>query len=215
MKSSIAIFIFISASLHFFAINLYNNEESGSINHKYGDTVIDIIFQQQDNFPSTNKSVATPHNNKPPATKEAIHSIQKSDNKPVKEIATQDQPVKSVNKTEPLFVASNSFNYPKEKKPDIIKITSILNNELSKHFHYPKAAQRRNWQGEVLVEFKILANGTIENIHINKSSGYTILDNAAIKALEKINRYEQFAIALSGNNLEHILPVKYQILSAK
>ncbi|MDH5766055.1 MAG: TonB family protein [Gammaproteobacteria bacterium] len=91
------------------------------------------------------------------------------------------------------------------------KIISVLHNEFNKHFYYPRSAQRKNWQGQVLLGFSITPAGQINNIQINKSSGYDILDNAAIDSLSRVSPNEQLVIALNGQTSQHTLPVHYTI----
>ena len=55
-------------------------------------------------------------------------------------------------------------------------VISIIYKELSQYFIYPKLAQKRNWQGKVLLSLRVTSVGKIYNIKINISSGYSILD---------------------------------------
>jgi protein TonB len=48
---------------------------------------------------------------------------------------------------------------------------------------YPSAAQKRGLQGRVILKIHVLASGQPDNISVAKSSGYDILDEAAIKAV--------------------------------
>lgn len=50
---------------------------------------------------------------------------------------------------------------------------------------YPRAARRLGQEGEVLLLVEILASGRVGKIDIEKSSGYDILDDAAVKAVRK------------------------------
>ena len=50
---------------------------------------------------------------------------------------------------------------------------------------YPSIAKRKGYEGTVLLSVKILANGTVAELRIKKSSGYSILDRAALKAVER------------------------------
>jgi len=50
---------------------------------------------------------------------------------------------------------------------------------------YPPAAKRKGYEGTVLLSVKILTNGTVSELRVKKSSGYSILDRAALKAVEK------------------------------
>lgn len=60
--------------------------------------------------------------------------------------------------------------------------------ELARHFHYPLLARKRGWQGEVLLAFRLEADGRISEARVARSSGYGVLDNAALTALGKIKR---------------------------
>jgi protein TonB len=48
---------------------------------------------------------------------------------------------------------------------------------------YPPEAQKRGLQGRVTLKVHVLANGQVDNVSIFKSTGYDILDAAAIKAV--------------------------------
>lgn len=46
---------------------------------------------------------------------------------------------------------------------------------------YPRTARRRGWEGEVLLRVQVSSTGTVIDIRIEKSCGYSILDNTARK----------------------------------
>ncbi len=71
------------------------------------------------------------------------------------------------------------------------QIISLLKDKIKQHFYYPKIAQRQNWQGKVLLVFDINTHGFIKNITVKKSSGYSILDTAAMKSLTKVSTIPQ------------------------
>jgi protein TonB len=48
---------------------------------------------------------------------------------------------------------------------------------------YPSAAQKRGLQGRVILKIHVLASGQPDNVSVAKSSGYDILDDAAVKAV--------------------------------
>lgn len=49
---------------------------------------------------------------------------------------------------------------------------------------YPSFAQRRGWEGSVLLRVHVLAGGTPDNVQIATSSGRDLLDQAAINAVK-------------------------------
>jgi protein TonB len=48
---------------------------------------------------------------------------------------------------------------------------------------YPSLAQDRGMQGRVLLKVHVLASGKADNVTVEKSTGFKILDDAAIKAV--------------------------------
>lgn len=101
-----------------------------------------------------------------------------------------------------------------DHKPDHVKVNQILREELSRHFHYPVVARKKNWQGKVLIEFTITSNGDITQLHISASSGYEVLDNAAMDAINRIRADDKLTPALNGQNVVITLPITYQLISS-
>jgi len=50
---------------------------------------------------------------------------------------------------------------------------------------YPPLAQRRGWEGTVILLVEVLPNGDCRDIQIKQTSGYTLLDKAAVKAVKR------------------------------
>jgi len=73
---------------------------------------------------------------------------------------------------------------------DAIRATLLtqIKTKFTKHFHYPQFAQRKGWQGKVLLAFNINQQGNISDIHIKDSSGYAVLDQAAHHSLSQIKQ---------------------------
>lgn len=66
------------------------------------------------------------------------------------------------------------------------KLLTQIKTKFTKHFDYPRIAQRKGWQGKVLLAFNINKQGNISDIHIKNSSGYVVLDQAAQHSLSQI-----------------------------
>jgi len=49
---------------------------------------------------------------------------------------------------------------------------------------YPEIARIRGYEGVVLIAAEILSNGRVGEARISKSSGYSILDQAALEAIK-------------------------------
>lgn len=48
---------------------------------------------------------------------------------------------------------------------------------------YPKIARQNGWQGLVLLEVLVNTRGLVESVRVRKSTGYRILDRAALEAV--------------------------------
>jgi protein TonB len=49
--------------------------------------------------------------------------------------------------------------------------------------HYPKAARRRGYEGQTLLRVEVLETGTVGKIEIAASSGFEVLDEAALRSV--------------------------------
>ena len=84
-----------------------------------------------------------------------------------------------------------------------------LRGALAAHFVYPMLARQRNWQGEVLLAFRLEQDGRISGARVARSSGYSLLDQAALKALATVGTLGEM---LPGS-LTLELPVIYRLES--
>lgn len=89
-----------------------------------------------------------------------------------------------------------------------------LHSDFARHFYYPYLAQRRNWQGEVRLGLRIEASGRLSHIHIVKSSGYAVLDQAALDSLKKVASIPDAGHWLRGNSFDTVLPVEYRLIDS-
>ncbi len=85
-----------------------------------------------------------------------------------------------------------------------------IKTNLARHFHYPRIARQRGWEGEVILGFILNADGRITTIKVLKSSGFLLLDQAARQSLARVERLQLASQHIAGNN--HLeLPVQYRL----
>lgn len=65
---------------------------------------------------------------------------------------------------------------------NIIEATPLYKNNPPPH--YPSTARRRGYQGTVTLEVMVTESGSVQKVTLFESSGYTVLDKAAIKAVK-------------------------------
>ncbi len=98
-------------------------------------------------------------------------------------------------RTIPSSVGRELKRLPPAKTPIVIKKESDqISPRVSRAYpktdgnpppQYPILARRRGWQGTVQLTVRVLENGHVDNIAIEKSSGYPILDKAALNAVSR------------------------------
>jgi protein TonB len=91
------------------------------------------------------------------------------------------------------------------------QIRTLLLEELAQRFDYPHLAQRRGWEGTVLLSVTVNHNGAIERIQVTRSSGYDILDGSAVDSLRRVGQLAGAEPWLHSQELELLLPVVYRL----
>ena len=104
----------------------------------------------------------------------------------------------------------SAYLQEKQQAESRARVISIIYKELQPYFSYPKQAVRRNWQGKVLLSLQVTSSGQIKRIQITKSSGYNLLDQAAIKALRRIENLP-YASNWLATDIELNLPIIYKL----
>lgn len=67
-----------------------------------------------------------------------------------------------------------------------------MKRRIELHWEYPELAVRSGWEGKLNINFTISKDGTIVDIVLAKSSGYPVLDDAAITALKLASPFPTF-----------------------
>jgi periplasmic protein TonB len=92
-----------------------------------------------------------------------------------------------------------------------VQIRALILTDLARRFTYPPLAQRRGWQGEVLVSVTVAPTGTLNHVRVTQSSGYDILDRAAVNTIRNVGRLTDARSWLRGQSFELLLPVVYRL----
>ncbi len=88
---------------------------------------------------------------------------------------------------------------------------NTLWSAISKYKKYPRIAQQRGWQGEVVVELTLDGNGKLKSKQILQSSGYESLDNQALEMVEKALPFPSPPEALRGSNFTIRVPIPFKL----
>lgn len=76
---------------------------------------------------------------------------------------------------------------------------------------YPRVAQMRGWQGEVLIDLKLDANGTVLATTILQSSGFEVLDKQALEMVKKAAPFPPPPEILKSSIFNIQVPVSFKL----
>ncbi|MGH8753575.1 MAG: TonB family protein [Burkholderiales bacterium] len=88
-----------------------------------------------------------------------------------------------------MFIGARAKEYAFTRYVDDwrIKVERIGN------LNYPEEARREKIYGSLVLTVSIMADGTVENVEINRSSGQKVLDAAAIRIVQLASPFAQFS----------------------
>jgi TonB family protein len=92
-------------------------------------------------------------------------------------------------------------------------LAKIDQNKAALTADYPGDAQVQGEQGDVLLDVEVASNGRPERIRLDKSSGYTDLDNAALQTAANFH----YVPVISGGDTETTwkkIVIRYQLPQA-
>ncbi|HEY8353717.1 MAG TPA: energy transducer TonB [Methylophilaceae bacterium] len=86
-----------------------------------------------------------------------------------------------------------------------------LARAIAAHKKYPRIAQMRGWQGEVIVDLKIDGDGNVLTSAIGRSSGYETLDNQALEMVAKAAPFPPPPEILKSASFNIQVPVSFKL----
>ena len=98
----------------------------------------------------------------------------------------KEEAVKEVEKRDDsLALKKEEKPAPAEDEPDEAYASARPSYGFTPRPPYPAVAIRRGYEGSVVLNVRVLPNGEPEEVTIFKSSGYKVLDKAALKAVKR------------------------------
>jgi protein TonB len=87
-----------------------------------------------------------------------------------------------------------------------------LQTHLSRYLVYPPLARERGWEGTVLLGLRVESDGHLEEIRVERSSGYAVLDHSALNSLNRLGQIAGVSAWLNGRGMDMQLPVIYRLV---
>ena len=105
---------------------------------------------------------------------------------------------------------------PPSAEPSADEIAALayveLTEEISRHFHYPLLARQHGWQGIVRLNVHIKPGGLVGDIQVTDSSGYRLLDNAAVRSMRQVTHLTTAADWRGPPGFDMVIPVEYRLI---
>jgi protein TonB len=153
------------------------------------------------------KPHALPEKHEPRSTISAPEAVRQETGKHIALTASTQNPLATVT-TSP----ANAVGKQQDKQQVINdRIQKQLNIRIAFNHHYPSMAIRNAWEGRVNLGIRVLASGELTNVHVIDSSGYNLLDKAAIKSVLRVATLPQARQWLQGRDIDVILPIIYKL----
>jgi periplasmic protein TonB len=100
---------------------------------------------------------------------------------------------------------------PGSSKIDQDKFLDLLSRHIAKFQRYPRLAQRRGWEGKTVLNIELTGTGDLISKNISVSSGFKILDNEAMKMIDRAMPLPVSSELLSNKILTIYIPIKFEI----
>jgi len=98
-----------------------------------------------------------------------------------------------------------------EKKGGATTAHTVYLGTLRSHLEKNKVNPRTEIIGTTVVHFTVVANGEITSRRIQKSSGFKVLDDAALASIEKASPFPPIPKDVNRNQLEISVPFKFTV----
>lgn len=92
--------------------------------------------------------------------------------------------------------------------PDIDGAILAFLAEVEKHKEYPYIARKRGYEGVVTVFVELSAGGELRQVRVEKSSGFSLLDEAAAAVVRRVSPFRHGL----GRPVAIKIPISYQLL---
>ena len=130
----------------------------------------------------------------------------------VKEEIIENKNLKNSEVVQKTETHSNEEKIEKENEY-LKKYKTELREEINKNKTYPTISRKLKEQGKVIVSFRVMKNGSFENIKLNGSSNIKRLDEAALNALYETKKFKPFENEINKEFVDFELPLEFIVIN--
>ena len=110
-------------------------------------------------------------------------------------------------------IPQTSEQAPTSPNPQVVNnYSNLLRAHIAKHKKYPRIAQRRKMQGEVVIAIQIRGDGSLVSKKIQKSSGHSVLDKEGMNMMEKSKPFPGPPDTLKNSVTNVVVPIAFNLI---
>ncbi|MEP7367906.1 MAG: TonB family protein [Acidobacteriota bacterium] len=87
----------------------------------------------------------------------------------------------------------------------------LISARIKQHEEYPPIARRRHWEGTTVVQLTLTPDGKVARVTVLEKSGYDVLDEAAVRMIQKASPLPLPPEGLRGRDLTVQVPIKFKL----
>ena len=92
---------------------------------------------------------------------------------------------------------------------------AVIKESLARHWEYPTQARENLMEGKLLVLFSLGRNGQLRDVRVLSPSGFDILDNEALRAIQSAAPFPPFPASVMVAKLNVMANFDYRLTTAK
>jgi protein TonB len=130
---------------------------------------------------------------------------------PINEIV-KPEPKAQIIKPEPIAMPkqNNKIN-PSTIKKAIESYSAKLTKSIARQKRYPRIAQMRGWQGEIIIDLKIDGQGNLIKAKIKQGSEFKILDTEGMNMVKRASPFPKPPKELESVIFNVIVPISFKL----
>jgi TonB family protein len=126
------------------------------------------------------------------------------------EKATPDYITSEMLKHESVLAAQRAFPLYSEEASPLTYYSHMIEDIIAHNIVYPSDAGQAQQEGIVKIDLCLLSNGQLKQVKIKESSGFSVLDQAALAAVQEQAPYPSFPSQVTQRELWLTVPVVFK-----
>jgi protein TonB len=141
-----------------------------------------------------------------------IKKIKPKELLPIKKIVKPEIVKPEIVKPEPIALPKKNNNIsPSAIKKTIESYSAKLTKSIARQRRYPRIAQMRGWQGEIIIDLKIDGQGNLIKAKIKQGSEFKILDTEGMNMVKRASPFPKPPKELESKIFNVVVPISFKL----